>query len=369
MSYISPERRLDSPSVLPVNDTVVFYSPMQGDQDSGTTLVRTGTLGEGSCFYHSVLHACSKEYASASISKRLDLVKKLRSNLAGTMNRVEWEDLSGGLIARLPFEENINNILSGVYSWVVNGSRTNSKSVDKIVKTDNSDFIEIITELIPLEDGFEKVILPKGYAASEGASLNACKRAIRKEIVCYLGTRPDIGKLSDNKLSNLKKIVLNFADKIFEEAEKIAYTEYVNGLQDVSEDVDQQTIGLLSDKFERDIYFIDAGTRMPYQNASSNANLKGRRSVIVLWINEAHYEIVGRLVDSEYGRTVQREFSHNDPLIRKFKMFLCDPGRIRDTHPDLAEYLPREYLPSDSDAYVSSPDSPNTADIETGYSE
>ena len=45
--------------LLPVNKTVVFYSPVEGKD----VLVRTGTIGEGSCFYHALLHAYSLEYA------------------------------------------------------------------------------------------------------------------------------------------------------------------------------------------------------------------------------------------------------------------------------------------------------------------
>ena len=45
--------------ILPVDKTVVFWSPIEGDD----VLIRTGTIPDGSCFFHSLLHAYSKEYA------------------------------------------------------------------------------------------------------------------------------------------------------------------------------------------------------------------------------------------------------------------------------------------------------------------
>lgn len=326
--------RFAEPTILPVNDTVVFYSPMQGSSEENTTLVRTGTLAEGSCFYHSMLHACSRQYASASVEKRLELVRSLRSSLAGCMEKDKWKDL--GLAARIPFEECVNYFLAEIYD-----GRQNTLSA--VLDKETIKYLDIITELIPLEDGFEKKILPEAYKATQGQSLSECKKAIRKGVILFMGRRKDLEKLSDEKLGFLKKLLLSFISQIVNAAEDRAYDTYVHSLKDVSETVDQQTIGMLSDKFNRDIYFVDGRTRMPYQNASSDDNLRGRKSVIILWVGGNHYEIIGRLVESNYGRTVQREFSPNDPLIRKFKVFLCEPEDVPEMYPELTEYLPKKY--------------------------
>ncbi len=350
--------RFSDPSILPVNDTLVFYTPMQVDLDD-TTIVRTGTLGEGSCLYHSVLHACSGEYAGSSVRRRLKMVKQLRASLAGIIDQHEWEKLGRGLIARISFTENVNIILTDTYASI-EGKRP-TRSVSKVLDGWDDDLKKIITDLLPLDSGFEKTILPAAYKRSEDGGLQDCKSAMRKEVVKYLGARDDLSSLSDKKLAYLKKVVIDFTDRVTDVAETLAYNEYIAGLGDVSETVDQKTIGLISDKFERDIYFVDGRTRMPYQNASSPDNLRGRRSVIILWVGGVHYEIMGRLVEGDYGRTVQREFSPNDPLIRKFKTFLCDPERVADTYPDLVEYLPSRYqtfdafAPSPSSSYGSSP--------------
>ena len=61
-------------TILPVNKTVVFYSPIEGKD----VLVRTGTVTEGSCFFHALLHAYSKNYVSMNNGGRVKFVKKLR---------------------------------------------------------------------------------------------------------------------------------------------------------------------------------------------------------------------------------------------------------------------------------------------------
>lgn len=344
--------RFSEPSILPVNDTVIFYSPMQVGMDD-TTIVRTGTLGEGSCLYHSVLHACSGEYAGSSVKRRLKLVKQLRANLAGMIDQEEWEKLGGGLVARVPFTENVNAILTDTYAHIHGGR--GSSSVDRVLEGWDRNLETVITDLLPLEMGFEKKILPAAYRSCEDGDIRMCKEAIQGEVVRYLGRREDLGSLSDKKLAYLKRAVLDFTTRVLDEAESKSYKDYIAGLEDVTERVDQKTIGLISDKFDRDIYFVDGSTRMPYQNASSPENLRGRRSVIVLWVGGVHYEIMGRLVEGDYGRTVQREFSPNDPLIRKFRTFLCDPGVVSESYPDLVEFLPRQYQPSPSPSYDSSP--------------
>ena len=74
---------LSTLNILPVNRTVVFYSPLQ-DKD---VLVRTGTIADGSCFFHSILHAYSKDYISMSTEDRIKYVKKLRVSMSKKVDK------------------------------------------------------------------------------------------------------------------------------------------------------------------------------------------------------------------------------------------------------------------------------------------
>jgi hypothetical protein len=329
-------------TILPVNKTVVFYSPVEGKD----VLVRTGTIAEGSCFFHALLHAYSKDYVSMHTSGRMKFVKRLRASIARKIDKEKWEDLSNGLIAKIPFQENVNTILSDFYRYITRGGTGRTKSVRKIIrevikddKVDTESY-KLITEMIPIDEGFEKSILPPAYEKCNEGGVTECKKYVVQYSVKYYTKEFEklAGQLDDNRvqyyLDKLKLLVKTIVD----EAENAAYSEYIESLHDASMDVDSYTIGLISDKFNRDIYFIDARTRMPYRDASDK-NTRKRKSIIVMWTGGCHYEIVGRLLS---GNRIQREFEFNDSIIKRIYTYLCKPEKIPSEYPNLVPYLPKE---------------------------
>jgi hypothetical protein len=122
-----------------------------------------------------------------------------------------------------------------------------------------------------------------------------------------------------------------------EYADMEAYSEYKENLRDNTACIDMFSIGMLSDQFNRDIYFIDAKNRLPYPMGGMG-NIKKRKSIIVLWVGDVHYEIIGRLLE---GNKVQREFEPRDYLIRRIHTFLASPMEAREIYPELAPFIPR----------------------------
>lgn len=324
--------------ILPVNKTVIFYSPIEGED----VLVRTGTIGEGSCFYHSLLHAYSKEYIAMDNNDRMKFVGRLRANMAGNIDKENWESIGNGLIAKIPFQENVHNILVNFYKHIVNDTSVRGKSSRKIFKNlidDNEDTLnlyKIIIELIPIEK-FEQKILPDAYTECEEELIEKCKETIIAKSVEFVVDA--LKGLDKSRVKYITNEVVKFIHDVVEEAEKSAFKAYTKGLQNVAEEVDSYTIGLISDRFDRDIYFIDSRTRMPYLTADKE-NIKGRKSLIVLWIEGNHYEIVGRLLP---GNRIQREFSTSDNLIQKLNAFVCHPETVSERFPELSSYLPKQH--------------------------
>ena len=328
--------------ILPVNKTVVFYSPIEGKD----VLVRTGTIAEGSCLFHSLLYAYSKDYVSMNTNGRMKFVKRLRASIARKIDKNHWESLSNGLIAKIPFQENVNKILSDFYITISRGGSGKTKSVRKLIrsliKDENADTntYKIIMEMVPIENGFEKNILPSAYEKCNESSLDECKKTLVKYSVRYY--KKEFEKLEGKIEEKLIEYYLNkfesMIQEVVEEAEKSAYTEYIESIHDSSMEVDTYTIGLISNQFDRDIYFIDARTRMPYRDTSCN-NIQKRKSIIIMWTGGCHYEIVGRLLP---GNRIQREFDFKDSLIKRIYTYLCKPERIPDTYPNLIPYLPKE---------------------------
>ena len=101
--------------------------------------------------------------------------------------------------------------------------------------------------------------------------------------------------------------------------------------------IDSSLIGFLSDFFDRDLYFIYADKRMPYRGMG-NENIKGRKSLIILWVGNCHYEIIGELLPKN---KILRDFEPDHPIIKKINTYLYFPEKIRLEYPDLIPYLPK----------------------------
>lgn len=329
-------------TILPVNKTVVFYSPVEGKD----VLVRTGTIAEGSCFFHALLHAYSNDYISMNINGRMKFVKRLRASIARKIDKERWESLSNGLIAKIPFQENVNTILSDFYRFIARGGTGRTKSVRKVIRSvihDEKQDIEaykLVAEMIPLDEGFEKSILPSAYEKCNESTLSECKKTVVKYSVKYYTKEFSKleGQLEDERIKFYIDKLEDLVKCVVDEGENSAYSEYIESLHDASMEVDSYTIGLISEKFNRDIYFIDGRTRMIYRDAGVT-NLRKRKSIIVMWTGGCHYEIVGRLLP---GNRIQREFDFKDSLIKRIYTYLCKPEKIPSMYPNLTPYLPKE---------------------------
>lgn len=328
--------------ILPVNKSVVFYSPVEGTD----VLVRTGTIGDGSCYYHSLLHAYSKDYVMMGESGRMKFVKRLRASMANKIDKTKWESISNGLIARLGFQEHVRNILEEFYQFIGGRDGGNMSKGTKIVinklleSEDDLSIYKIIVDMMPFIESFEKNILPNTYAQTETQKISKVSSKMEE-----IGTEY-YQEIFDNLREKVDKTrVTYFISKFITlikqaciQADNSSYKEYVKGIQNSAINVDGYSIGLISNKFDRDIYFIDAKDRLPYRNGSTNQNIKNRKSIIVMWTGGVHYEIVGRLLP---GNRIAREFDPEDPLIKRIRTFLIHPELVPRKYPNLIPYLPK----------------------------
>jgi len=332
--------------MLPENQTVVFYTPLKGND----VLVRTGTIGEGSCLFHSVLLAHSSEYQALSHDRRREFVQKLRSSMSRGVSKGDWERLGDGMVSRVPFQEKMREMMGEIYTTVPFGGdglsslgHSARKVLSEILVDSRARKIcRLISDLVPYEEGFEQTIFPNTAKGCENdTGVGRWGKIMKQETFKYMATRPELQGVPDDKLVSLKNGVFVLVNTMVKEAEHSVYKKYKSTLKDTAEDVDQQLIQLVSERFDRDIYFVDGNTRMPYKNDfSCTDNIKGRRAIIILWVDSVHFEVIGRLLP---GNRVQRDFGPDDPLIKKLRTFLCEPGKVASKYPELASYLPKEY--------------------------
>lgn len=335
---------------LPVNKTVVFCSPLEGED----VLVRTGTIEEGSSFFHALLHAYSKEYASMSNKERMKFVRKLRASMAGKIDRESWENLGKGLIAIVPFQDNLNNILVNFYRFMNDDNKARGASTKRVIKGligengQNFDLYKLLTELIPI-DAFQSIILPSAFTKRDKVKISTCANLIVEDTLLYLSKKDEIKSIPSDKASYICSVTTKFISTILDEAKESAYKEYLRGLQTIGEEVDSYTIDFVSTRFNRDIYLLNGNDRLPYKNSYTVNSLEQRKSIVVLWIDKNHYEVVGRLLP---GNRVQREFDCDDPIIEKLYNFLVNPDSISDKFPELGKYLANDDS-SDTSSVVS----------------
>ncbi len=335
---MNSEQQLVRLSALPLNKTVVFYSPVEGKD----VLVRTGVLTEGSSFMHALLHGYSKDYIKMNKDERINLSDKIKKSLSDKLDRQRWENVTNGLVAKIPFQDNISEVLADFYRHVLKERSCKTKGcknvVEKVIngKTDKETY-QILCELLSLEK-LDREILASAYDSCSDKSLEKSKKIILKtcetnilKVLDTLGASVD----SKKKQFCVEKFI-SLIEAVLKESDDVSYKAYLKTVKDVSFEVDAYTVGLLSERLNRDIYFLDSKTRMPYLVETGEENIKKRKSVIVLWLGGLQYEIVGRLLS---GNRIQRDFEKDDPLIKRIYTFLYRPDAVHSHYPNLVPYL------------------------------
>lgn len=287
--------------ILPVGKTVVFYSPIEGEDD----LVRTGVLSEGSSLFHAMLHAYSRDYVSMDSKGRIKFADKLQQ---GLIKDIDWKKESVKEI-----EETVGVLMNEFYDFIVNDKEEIPDSIKKIVKNvikseEDIQIFTLITELLPSPE-------------------------ITEEKLALV-----LDDFGDSLSSDRRKVITLYFKKLLEDvthrSEKSVYKTYKPS--------DSRMISLLSKKFKRDVYILDGKGRMPIPSQDST----GVVSNILLHIDD-HYEIVGRLLSNQ---RIQRDFEADDTLIERIKTYLFEPEKISTFYPKLNKYLPKkspEYSDSD----------------------
>ena len=262
--------------VLQVNKTVVFSSPIE------KVLVRTGTINDESSFFHAVLHACLNNYKLINTEARIKLINELRSYI-----------LNKSKPSNTFIEKTITMLLSDFYNFISTGKCTSSKIIKKVIGKDelNIETYKFITGMISIEE-LKNNILPVACN-----NVNNYKTVIKKSVIDFQDN--DKKKFYKKKLKILIKAVLKESYKYVSKNFKI--------------DIDSNTIKLISDKFDRDIYFIDSKTRLPCKSMCKS-NIMKRKSIILMLNKNGHYDIIGKLLSDN---RVKREFGHEEPIINK----------------------------------------------------
>ena len=329
---------------LPPNKTVVFRTPFEGED----VLVRTGCSPEISSFFQCVLHSCSN---SMKEKQRMKLVRRFQESLVSKKDRESWEKIDDGFIAKTAIKEKITDIILNCYRFFKDDPKARGNATHRVIKNlvgeDEKLFecYKLITEIIPLSEGFEEKIISDAYHESKGVKISMLNEKIIKNANSYIKKKKEVKSLSKDKSQRICELVRKFVTAVLKEAEEEAFKSFVASSENLVEDIDSSTISTISKQFNCDIYIISKKNRMPYLSPQTIDNIKGRKSIMILCINKDQYEILGKLLP---GNSIQREFDQSDPLIRKIHTFLVNPEKIFKDFNNLVKYLPKEYQNTDS---------------------
>ena len=245
--------------ILPVNKTVVFTSPLEGDD----VLVRTGTIKEGSCFFHAILHAYSKEYTFMSKSDRMKYIRRIRASMSGKIDKETWEEMAGGVIAKVPFLEMVHKILLNFDLFLSESNdkirgRATRKTIKLLVTNDSElEVYKIISSLVPVT----KHWLIKYYLIYiKNQTLLKIKDTINlmiEDSSSYFTDLEEIKAVDNNKKEYLLNIFKIYLKVVCNEAYKETYKNYIKGVENTKEDIDSYSIQFISERFDRDLYFIN----------------------------------------------------------------------------------------------------------------
>ena len=329
--------------IIPVNKTVVFYSPVEGED----VLVRTGTIEEGSSLFHALLHAYSKDYTIMNRHDRIKFIRRLKASLVGNADRESWADT---FVTLEPLNTNVTTIITNFYSFLTTSSKIKGRSTRRIIKrlikdsTSDLEVYKILMELLPLDGPLDGHILP---LAKSKTTPQAYTKTLIREADKYIEATKILDSLDPIKAKFISDTLIKFLAVVTREAEDAAFKDYVRGLESASLEADNFTMDFITQRLDRDVCILNGNSRLPVENLGGPP--KGRKTIIVLRVNDNHYEIVGKLLP---GNRIQREFDPHDLIVEKIHAVLQDPNEASKTYPDLAPhvmYSPRRRSKSHSE--------------------
>ena len=295
---------MNSLKILPNNKTVVFYCPFEGNN----CLVRTGTVDDTAIisFFNSILYSCSRTFKDMNKDDKIKLINKVKNIIFEKINKKLW-DTDGLIIFKNLFKESIIDFYNFINTTQTVKNAIVKKIGRKLIK-DKKDFelFRIITDILPAETFIidEDDIL----------SVESYKKNIILNIKLYLQDLSILSQINEDKADHIIKSISEFVFSLMEEVEFNSFKNYNYH----SESINNIIVDTVMEYFNYNIYFINSETRVPYIVNSFN-NFININSIILLNINDDHFEAVGKLT---HENNVIREFVSTDPLIFKINSII-----------------------------------------------
>jgi hypothetical protein len=283
-------------------------------------LVRTGTIADGSCFFHAVLRAIDPKYSQLDQQGRMDYVKQVRKELAEKISPSLWSKLGDGQVALVATSEILTELLQVFFKVVKESDSVQVENADPVVKYVYQNFF--VDDSLKSFKIFMDLVSPQELdalvaKALEVSSVNDLTNKLT-DLVMY--------KLSDKIMEGDDVVVKSYLRQLYSNvvyaftqvsstAVDIAFKAFVKSVNSSTSWVDSYMIELLMDYFGIDVYVVDDSYKL--YNMTARHLYKGRPSVLVLWTGNNHYESLG-LLDKDTNEVV-RVLEPDHPLVQNLR--------------------------------------------------
>lgn len=302
--------------MLSVDKNMKFNIP-----DLYPDIIRTGTVGEGSCFIHSVLKGLNVDnYSHKTEKEKMDYVEDLRKKISDSIT-IEYYKNNYAAIASLNLSGNLSKFLKVLYKFIDNPEDFIIQSKVSSVSSGLSLLTDMINTNIIVFKMIATVMSEKEFVNIIENPLITSSNTIDEYIENYNNIlfKSFIQKLDEEEVklseehsnickTKIKTFVYSTCNSIVEKD----FSNYKKKLKNTGVWCSDESFGIVSDYLNVDVYFIDVNKKTVYVDSVVKRN---RPSVIIGWINQNHFENIGVLE----GKHITRLFEPDHQFIIKIK--------------------------------------------------
>lgn len=301
---------------------IKYKSPIQNH-----FLIRTGTISDGSCFFHSLLTSISSTYRESDNTKKRVYNQRLRNQMSSQFTELEWDEFNG---MELLLQTQIHSQLRTIWKH----PEIIHKYVDEKFK---SIAIEMIQQ-IPFSM-LDNHILPRAFDIATRKKNIRCNyiQCIYKYIINYIRIFMSDERIPPNteilrdletihnphvlfrhkkyylyKKRVYKKTFQRLILSILNTSNQHAFLQFKSQLSSTNSWANDFYIKYASQILDINILMIDENTdrlyNMPYTID------KQKKCVLLYYIEETHFESIGFY--NQKTKVIERSFDYNHPLIQ-----------------------------------------------------
>ena len=290
------------------------------------SLIRTGTIGDGSCFFHSILTALSATYRNSSNGIKKSYIKKFRKKIADTFDMNDWHSFSGmEMLVQNMIHKHIKNTFTNQLDTdsigmsircICSFDRLDRDILPRAFDLLSKKYKQNVTENNYIEDLTNYIVNYITIFTSTTIPEEDTEENRDKETLTY----PFVSKRWGACIENRDEVLTQFKtrlNRVLKASEKDIFEKFKESVTKVGSWVDNDIlVKHVSDMFNINIMILDGQTNKPYTIAIRREDT--RPYIMLYYIPGIHFEGMG--VYNHNTKYIQRKFTNDSDIVKWFKM-------------------------------------------------